>query len=177
VFGTMGFGQPLDATPLLLTPGAVSFAWGGTLRLLAEGLGLELDEIREEHERRPAPEDFETPVGAVERGTTAALRFEVQGIVAGRPALVVEHVTRLRDDLAPDWPQGSGYRVVIEGVPRMVCDLEMEDERGDHAVGGVVLTATRLVNAIPAVSAAAPGVLSALDLPLVTGRGLWSGAP
>jgi len=175
VFGTMGFGQPLDATPLLLTPGAVSFAWGGTLRLLADGLGLELDEIREEHERRPAPEDFETPVGAVKQGTTAALRFEVQGIVKGRPALVVEHVTRLRDDLAPEWPQGSGYRVVIEGVPRMVCDLEMEDERGDHAVGGVVLTATRLVNAIPAVSAAAPGVLSALDLPVVTGRGLWSG--
>ena len=35
----------------------------------------------------------------------AALRFEVQGIVNGRPAIVVEHVTRLDDDLAPDWPQ------------------------------------------------------------------------
>ena len=39
-------------------------------------------------------------------------------------------------------------------------------------VGGVVLTATRLVNAIPSVVASDPGFLSALDLPLVTGRGL-----
>jgi 4-hydroxy-tetrahydrodipicolinate reductase len=30
----------------------------------------------------------------------------------------------------------------------------------------------RLVNAIPAVVAAEPGLLTALDLPLVTGRGL-----
>lgn len=105
----------------------------------------------------------------------AALRFEVQGIVRGRPVLVVEHVTRLRDDLAPDWPQPEGrggYRVLIEGVPRMTLSLEMEDEQGDHAVGGVLLTATRLVNAIPAVCEAPPGLLSALDLPLITGRGL-----
>ena len=35
----------------------------------------------------------------------AGLRFEVQGIVNGRPAIVLEHVTRLRDDIAPDWPK------------------------------------------------------------------------
>jgi 4-hydroxy-tetrahydrodipicolinate reductase len=50
----------------------------------------------------------------------------------------------------------------------------MADEKGDHAVGGVILTATRLVNAIPSVCAAPPGALSALDLPLITGRGLMS---
>ena len=42
------------------------------------------------------------------------------------------------------------------------------------ALGGVVLTATRIVNAIPAVCAAAPGQLSALDLPMITGRGLMA---
>jgi len=36
-----------------------------------------------------------------------------------------------------------------------------------------VLTATRLVNAIPTVCDAPPGLLSALDLPLITGRGLY----
>jgi 4-hydroxy-tetrahydrodipicolinate reductase len=173
VFGTMGFGQPLDATPLILTPGALTFGWGGTIRLLAEGLGVELEEIREQHERLPAPESFDTPLGRVEQGTMAALRFEVQGIVDGQPALVVEHVTRLRDDLAPDWPKGDGvYRVHVKGVPELRCELAMADEHGDHAVGGVLLTATRLVNAIPAVCEAPPGLLSALDLPLVTGRGL-----
>jgi 4-hydroxy-tetrahydrodipicolinate reductase len=174
----MGFGKPLDHTPLLLTPGTLSFAWGGTIRLLADGLGVTLEEIRETYERLPAKRAIKIGKHTVAKGTMAALRFEVQGILGGRPAIVVEHVTRLDDDLAPNWPKGKGcYRVVITGLPSMRCEFEFEDERGDHAVGGVLLTATRLVNAIPAVCEARPGLLSALDLPLVTGRGLWAGAP
>jgi 4-hydroxy-tetrahydrodipicolinate reductase len=173
LFDTMGFGKPLDHTPILLLPGALRFAWGGTIQLLAEGLGLRLDEVRETSEKRPATRRLEIQGHAVEPGTLAALRFEVQGVVGGRPVLVVEHVTRLDDALAPEWPTGSGsYRVLVKGVPSLRCELEFWDEHGDHAVGGVVLTATRLVNAIPAVCAAPPGLLSALDLPLVTGRGL-----
>ena len=174
LFETMGFGKPLDHTPLLLTPGALSFAWGGTIRLLAEALGVELDDIREIHERRPATRTIEIGAHKVEPGTMGALRFEVQGIVGGRVALVVEHVTRLDDELAPEWPSGTGsYRILIKGTPSMSCEFEFEDEHGDHAVGGVVLTATRLVNAIPAVCRAEPGPLSILDLPLVTGKGLY----
>jgi 4-hydroxy-tetrahydrodipicolinate reductase len=173
LFDTMGFGQPLDHVPLLLTPGTLAFAWGGTIRLLAEGLGVALDEIRETYERRPAVRPIRIGAHTVEPGTAAALRFEVQGIVGGRPAIVVEHVTRLDDALAPEWPQGNGsYRVVVTGVPTIRCELEFEDAHGDHAVGGVLLTATRLVNAIPAVCEARPGLLCVLDLPLVTGRGL-----
>ncbi|MFN8643527.1 MAG: diacylglycerol kinase [Candidatus Binatia bacterium] len=174
LFDTMGFGKPLADTPLLLTPGTLEFAWGGTVRLLAEGLGVELETVRSVYEKRPAERPIRIGAHTVEPGTMAALRFEVQGIVGGRPAIVVEHVTRLDDALAPDWPTGNGsYRVVITGFPKMRCELEFEDEHGDHAVGGVVLTATRLVNAIPAVCDAAPGLLSALDLPLVTGKGLY----
>jgi 4-hydroxy-tetrahydrodipicolinate reductase len=81
----------------------------------------------------------------------------------------------MHDELAPDWPRSEGgYHVIIEGVPRMVCKLDMEDEHGDHAVGGVVLTATRVVNAIPAVVAAESRPISALDLPLITGKGLMA---
>jgi 4-hydroxy-tetrahydrodipicolinate reductase len=174
LFETMGFGQPMDATPLLLTPGTLAFAWGGTVRLLADGLGLVLDEIRQTFEKRPAVKRVTIGARSVEPGTMGALRFEVQGIVGGKPAVVVEHVTRIDDDLAPEWPTGKGsYRVLVKGNPGMRCDYEFWDERGDHAVGGVVLTATRIVNAIPAVCAAPPGLLSALDLPLVTGRGLY----
>ncbi|HSN83306.1 MAG TPA: hypothetical protein VLS88_12060 [Polyangiales bacterium] len=170
----MGFGKPLDHTPVLLMPGMLTFAWGGTLRLLAEGVGLQLDEIREVHERRPAIKPLQLGPYRIEEGTTGALRFEVQGIVNGRPALIVEHVTRLDDELAPEWPQSNGsYLVLIEGVPSMRVEYEFEDEHGDHAVGGVVLTATRIVNAIPAVCAAPPGLLSALDLPMITGKGLY----
>jgi 4-hydroxy-tetrahydrodipicolinate reductase len=173
VLNVMGFGQELDAKPYLLQPGVLSLAWGGTIRAVAKGLGVELDEIRELHERLPAERDLVLSYGTIATGTSAALRFEVQGIVDGRAAIVLEHVTRMCDDIAPDWPQGKGYRVVIEGEPKMTVSLDMEDRHGDHAVGGVILTATRLVNAIPSVVAHPPGMMSALDLPLITGRGLY----
>ena len=172
LFETMGFGKPMDHVPLLLMPGMLGFAWGGTVRLLAEGLGVEVEELREVHERVASEKPLQILGRNLEPGTMAALRFEVQGIVNGKPAIVVEHVTRLDDELAPEWPHGAGYRVEIKGSPNMTCDFRADDEHGDHGMGGVVVTATRLVNAIPAVCAAKPGLLSALDLPLVTGRGL-----
>jgi 4-hydroxy-tetrahydrodipicolinate reductase len=54
----------------------------------------------------------------------------------------------------------------------MTCDLEMVGYDGEHTTGGVIATAVRVVNAIPAVCAAPPGLISTLDLPLVTARHL-----
>jgi len=173
LFETMGFAKPLDHTPLLLVPGVLSLAWGPVVHQIAAGLRLTVDELREVSERRPAEQAFDIPSGHVPAGTMAALRFEVQGMVDGQPRVVLEHVTRLRDDLAPDWPQptGSGcYRVVIDGSPRVTCELTLAGEDGDHNTGGLVATAMRILNAIPAVCAAPPGLVSALDLPLVTAR-------
>lgn len=182
LFGTMGFGQPLDATPLLLTPGVLSFAWGGVVRGIAAALGADLDELElvEIHERLSAPERIDLGFGVVEAGTTAALRFEVQGRIAGRERVVLEHVTRLDDALAPDWPQpagDSGYRVKVSGNPNYTLDLQMMGDDGDHNTAGLVGTAGRIVNAIPAVCAAKPGLLSVTDLPLVPGRGLLRTGP
>jgi 4-hydroxy-tetrahydrodipicolinate reductase len=175
LFDTMGFGAALDHTPLLLVPGVLTFAWGGVLKVLAAGLGVEIDEIREVHERRPATQKLDLGFGVVEEGTTAAMRFEVQAIVGGETKIVVEHVTRLDDALAPEWPQPaghSGYRVVVTGNPSYTVDVQMMGDDGDHNTAGLVGTAARIVNAIPAVCDAPPGLLSTLDLPLVTGRGL-----
>jgi 2,4-diaminopentanoate dehydrogenase len=41
-------------------------------------------------------------LGHIAKGTAAALRFEVAGLVDGKPVVVAEHVTRMRDDLCPD---------------------------------------------------------------------------
>ena len=175
LFDTMGFGQPLDSKPLLLLPGVLTLAWGGVVKVLAAGLGVELEEIREVHERQPAPADIDLGFGLVEQGTTAALRFEVQGMVDGKTRIVVEHVTRLADELCPEWPQPvgySGYRVIVTGNPTYTCDVQMMGDDGDHNTGGLVGTAARLTNAIPAVCAAPPGLLSVLDLPLIPGAAL-----
>jgi hypothetical protein len=174
LFEVMGFGKPPGTPVPLLIPGALTMAWGPSVRMVAEALGVELDDVRQWHEVAVAPETFEISCGRIEAGTVAGIHFEVSGIIRGQPAIVVEHVTRLRDDIAPHWPRGSGpgtYRVTIEGMPSMRCDLQIGFKSPDHNIDGCVGTAMRLVNAIPAVCRAEPGVKSWLDLPLIAGRG------
>ena len=116
-----------------------------------------------------------SPSGRVTAGTMAALRFEVQGIVGGEPRVIVEHVTRLHDDAAPDWPAQIGegqYETIIEGELNMKATLQLDARGGDHNDGGLLATAMKVLNAIPAVCAAEPGLLSVLDLPLRTGMHL-----
>lgn len=178
MFDVMGFGGSLDETPMLLMPGVLSLAWGSVVRQLAAGLGLELDEVTETHVRIPAPEDFDIASGHIAEGTTAAIRFEVRGMKDGEVAVVLEHVTRLRDDLCPDWPQpaqpGGSYRIEITGEPSYALDLCLRSPNGDHNHAGLVATAARVVNAIPAVIDATPGIVTALDLPPITGKGLYA---
>lgn len=179
MFDVMGFGGSLDETPMLLQPGVLSLAWGSVVRQLAAGLGIELDEVTETHVRVPAPEDFDIAAGHIAKGTTAAIRFEVRGMKDGEIAVVLEHVTRLRDDLCPDWPQpaqhGGSYRIELTGEPSYALDLCLSSPNGDHNHAGLVATAARVVNAIPAVIAADPGIVAALELPAITGKGLYAG--
>jgi 4-hydroxy-tetrahydrodipicolinate reductase len=175
LFDIMGFGRPMDEVPMILQPGVLTMAWGSVVRQLAAGLEVELDSVEEWYERQPAEETFAVDAGTIEAGTAAALHFEVRGVHRGQPVIVLEHVTRLRDDLAPEWPQPAGhgcYRVTITGEPNYTLDLQLLGSDGDHNTAGLKATAMRLVNAVPAVVEAPPGLLTALDLPPTYGRGL-----
>jgi 4-hydroxy-tetrahydrodipicolinate reductase len=177
LFDIMGFGRPLDEVPMILQPGVLTMAWGSVVRQLAAALDVELDSVEEWYEREPATETFEVDAGTIEKGSAAALHFEVRGIRGGRAVIVLEHITRLHDDLAPGWPQPAGhgcYRVQITGEPNYTLDLQLLGSDGDHNTAGLKATAMRLVNAIPAVVGAPAGLLTALDLPPIYGRGLVS---
>ncbi len=81
-------------------------------------------------------------------------------------------------DLCSDWPQpahaGGSYRIEITGEPSYGVDVCLSSRHGDHNYAGLVATAMRVVNTIPAVVAAPAGIRITLDLPLVTGRGLYA---
>jgi hypothetical protein len=188
VYEILGFGKPPEFTAFAAAPGMFTFGWGPVVHQLAAGLGVKIDNLDESVERLVAEESFDTPTGHIAAGTVGAMRSTLTGYVDGNPTFVIDHVTRMRDDLAPDWPQphisipprdlgygpasGRGlYRVEIEGSPTMRCEFEMADDH-DHDLGARMAGASRMVNAIPAVCQAQPGLLSALDLPLVTGAGL-----
>ena len=177
-----GFGKPMDELGFLWHPGVLTMAWGSVVKQIAAGLGVTLDEpLTEEVDRRPATRDTASVSGDVAEGTMGSVRFAVVGKVDGVPRVVLEHITRTDAESDPDWdtpPPGTDgcYRVKITGEPMMHVDFVHHGEHGDHNVSGMITTAQRLVNALPAVVAAVPGRVTALDLPLVTGRGLVAGS-
>ena len=141
-FEQVGFGLPTNTVTPLVHPDGLRVTWGNAISMMAEQLGVTLDEIA--------------------------------GMKNGKNLISVAHVTRARHDLAPDWPRplrGDGYRIIIEGEPRLDCEFEFSSETGEHLTGGWAITAMRAINAIPSVVAAEPGVKSVFDLPVITGRG------
>ena len=176
LFDTMGFGQALDATPLLLIPGVLSFAWGGTVKVLAAGLGVELDELREVHERLPADGD-DRP--RLRRGREGHDRGDALRGAGHRRRRAADHPRarhpprrRARAGLAAAGRATAATGSSSPATRRYTCDVQMMGDDGDHNTGGLVGTAARLVNAIPAVCEAPPGLLSVLDLPLIPGAAL-----
>ena len=147
------------------------------LMLLADGLGATIDDFVYHREVAVAAEAFDIKAGRVEAGTVSAQRFGYTAIVAGRHALTVEHITRLGDEQAPDWPTGRGWKVTVEGRPSMVLDSKIATHGEDETDQGCLGTAMHAVHAIAPVCAAAPGIRTFLDLPMITGRGVLGANP
>jgi hypothetical protein len=172
----MGIGRAPDQPAMLEMPEILIMAWGGTVPMMAEAVGLELDDITTTWEKWVTEEPISSAKGVVEPGQVAAIRFQIQGMYDGRPRIVLEHVNRIGPDAAPDWPRGDGddcYRVEIEGSPSITQEtaFRFSDGRADAATAGCLATGLRALNAIPAVNDLAPGWVTALDLPLIPGRG------
>jgi hypothetical protein len=166
----MGFGMPMDYHPPMAEPKAQIANWGGSVHKMAERLGTKLEDIRCTFDKIITPRTLHVACGTIEAGTVGAIRFETIGIVNGRDAIVIEHINRMADDLAPEWPNAARngtYRVVIEGSPNMVCDLVM-GRAETFSPEGRVATTMLMVNAIPYVCDAPPGLLTSVDLPFNT---------
>lgn len=171
----IGFGGPMSETPMMLHDFAIEMVWGPMVRLVGEALDTPVESLNIEVERLPLERTVEVDgMGTFEAGTQGAFRFEVQGLVGGTPRFVLEHVTRIDDACAPDWPrppEGSGcHQVIIKGDPDLHVTVHGEDHYDPGAAaGGNASAAAWLVNALPAVCAAGPGVVTVLDLPRITG--------
>ncbi|OBB46015.1 dihydrodipicolinate reductase [Mycobacterium sp. 852002-51961_SCH5331710] len=170
----MGFGKPLDFTPLLELDGAQQFAWGPPIGLVARALGVELEKVTESYERVLTPRDLHVACGTIPAGTCGAVRAETTGIVDGHPVITIDHINRMAPDLAPEWasaPNGT-YRLIIDGQPHIRCDLNLgtEDTPESANANAMEATAMRVVNAIPYVVDAAPGIATSLDLPITAPR-------
>ena len=66
-------------------------------------------------------------IGVIEKGTVAAMRFEINGMVDGKPAVVVEHITRVRGDLRPELVALASSSVAFVGVALDASGLQSSD--------------------------------------------------
>ncbi|OBA82454.1 dihydrodipicolinate reductase [Mycobacterium sp. 1164966.3] len=170
----MGFGRPLDFEPMMKTPGFIEMAWKAPIYLIARGLDVEVERVQSSFDRELTDRDIEVAFGTVEAGTCGAVRTRAAGVVNGREAIVIEHVIRMARDVAPAWPTSDAdatYRVDIEGDPDIHCVMTLGEAVG-HGAGHAAMTSTamRVVNAIPYVVGAAPGLLSSLNIPTTLPR-------
>ncbi|WP_170287224.1 dihydrodipicolinate reductase [Halioglobus maricola] len=178
----IGFGQSMDELPLMLHDFAIEMVWAPMIKLVARALGKPVERIAVNVERRALEKSVDVPgMGLFETGTQGAFRFEVVGHSEGKPLFVLEHITRIDDDCAPDWPypeSGQGcHQVIITGSPRLQVSVHGDDSvEAGAGGGGNASAAAWLVNAIPAVCEANPGIVTVLDLPRITGAAQLQGA-
>jgi len=176
MFEVFGFGKAPEQRCIMELPGVQQMAWGPSIRMVADHLGTPLETLRETYEKRTADRRIEIAAGVIEAGTVGAVRFETIGVVDGRDAIVIEHVNRVAPDLAPEWPSAARdgtYRIAVSGDPSFTCELTLGTP-ADFSKQGMIATTMRVVNAIPYVCDAAPGLVTSASLPPLLPRNAFA---
>ncbi|MCX4092999.1 dihydrodipicolinate reductase [Nocardia sp. alder85J] len=172
------------ATPAAAAEGPMlSLLDGGfrqSVRMILETLGIApgAAEIRGLHDCAVATAPIDSPIGVIEPGRVAAQRFHWEATV-GADTVVRIGVNWLmgEENLDPAWsfgPEGPRFEMQVEGDPsnHVVIHGWHPESVGSGLTrnAGIVATAAHLVNSIPYVCAAPPGIRTAVELPLVAGR-------
>ncbi len=150
----VGAGLNLSQFRRAMTEGAVRHVGlRESAHMIAAGLGWKLDTIEETLEPAIAPRDLDTEYLRVPAGSAAGVKQTARGYRNGELAISLD----LQMYVGAEDPRDH---VLVDGVPPVDMTI-----RGGLA--GDVATAALVVNAIPKVVAAPPGVLTMKDLPLV----------
>jgi hypothetical protein len=175
----MLFGTTPDHAKTSVMAHVLGAGFRQSVRMVVDVLGFAVDdELRTTHEVAVATSPIDSPIGPIEPGLVAAQRFKWEATAGGVP-VVTAAVNWLmgEDHLDPAWsfgPAGERFEVEVTGDPGTLVTfkgLQPETvEAGLVRNPGIVGTAMHCVNAIPYVCAAAPGLLTYLDLPPVAGR-------
>jgi 2,4-diaminopentanoate dehydrogenase len=154
-----------------------SAVFGDAVALMGDALGVELDEIGYEVEFARASQDVDLGFMQIPQGTVSAIDGTWFGRVGDRRLVECKVLWLVGQHHDPDWTPRvrHGYFVEVDGSPRVRSQFQILPPKGwdepDFMGLGMIMTAMPAVNAIPAVVAAAPGIVTTADLPLVTAAG------
>jgi hypothetical protein len=177
-----GFGMPIDDPELepMAQNGTAVFA--EAVRLVADAIGVELDEIKCVAEYAQTTEDLAMASWTIPAVHVAGVFASWQGVVNGKTVIDLNVRWRKGQTLDPDWKlDGDGWKITIDGRPTVNMQvgflppadmIESAKTLEDFFVLGHIMTAMPPVHAIPAVVAAPPGIVTYNDLPLPQAKGV-----
>jgi 2,4-diaminopentanoate dehydrogenase len=178
-FEAMGWGRP-GADPGHaedVRAGTVVFA--EAVEVLGHLLGVDrFDELRCDVAFAHATEDIELSDLAIPAGHVAGMDVHWNGVLGGHDVVRVRQRWLASSLVEPAWTVEHGYRIEVTGDPNLNLKLDIWPTDADladltkatmHSIG-MRITAVPVINAIPAVCAAPPGIATYADLPVIASR-------
>lgn len=167
IFSLLGFGaDPAQVDPN--RPVGTAASTPPTFRALAEAIGLAIDDVATSIEYAVTRKRETIAAGTLEAGTIGAMRMGVIGLRNGKPLLRRFSTWYVARDLEPQWElRDSGWRMQVDGDTSLDVSIAFAVAEKDYPSYSPNLTAHPVINAVPHVCAAAPGILESADLPLI----------
>ena len=170
----MGFGKTPDTPDLEESVRRESEVFAEAAAMTADALGVQLDRLTFDADFTVATGDSDLGFMTIPRGTVAAVQGYHRGWVGAKNVVAVGFQWTMGSHVDPPFRLAHGHVIKIDGRPSAnirvrVLPPKDWDEPG-YMGAGMIYTAMPAVNAVPAVVAAAPGIVTFKDLPLITGR-------
>ncbi len=177
-----GFARPIDDPDLPEMTAKGTAVFGEAVALVADALGVELDQIACTAEYAQTTEDLVLESWTIPAGCVAGITASWQGRIGSRTVVEISQRWKKGTTLDPDWQIEEGFVIEVAGRPTVRTTLQFmpppdfeATNFADFMVLGMIMTAMPAVNAIPQVVVARPGIITYADLPLPLPRGWLSG--
>jgi hypothetical protein len=176
----VGFGQPIDHPDLQAMTAHGTGVFGEAVRMIGDALGIEFDEVRCDAEYAKTTADLDLGSWTIPAGGVAGVFISWKGIVAGATRVELTLRWRKGQTLEPDWQiDQDGWVIEVAGRPTVNMKVGFlpppyfeATTLEEFMVLGHIMTAMPAINAIPAVVAAPPGIVTYNDLPLILPKGV-----
>lgn len=170
----MGFSQDPTTPGLDEKVRAESEVFAEAAAMMADAIGARLDTMTFDVQFTAATGDTDLGFMTIPAGTVGSVYGYHRGWVGTRNVVSVGFNWIMGSHVTPPKPVADGHVIQVFGLPNMrtVIHCLPPTDWAEPGFGGLgsIYTAMPVTNAVPAVVAAAPGVVTLADLPPITGR-------
>lgn len=170
----MGFSQDPETPGLAEHVRRESEVFAESAAMMADAIGAQLDKLTFDVQFTAATGDTDLGFMKIPAGTVGSVFGYHRGWVGERNVVSVGFNWIMGSHVTPPKPVAHGHVIQVFGLPNMrtVINCLPPKDWAEPGLGGLgsIYTAMPVTNAVPAVVAAAPGIVTLADLPPITGR-------